>query len=34
MRELAFLNKGIKIIFTDAKSKKEKVQNLNLMVVF
>ncbi|MDC0393411.1 DNA gyrase subunit B [Candidatus Pelagibacter sp.] len=25
MRELAFLNKGIKIIFTDASSKKEKV---------
>ena len=24
MRELAFLNKGIKIIFTDAKSKKRK----------
>ena len=25
MRELAFLNKGIKIIFTDASQKKEKV---------
>ena len=25
MRELAFLNKGIKIIFTDASLKKEKV---------
>ncbi len=25
MRELAFLNKGIKIIFTDASSKKEKI---------
>ena len=24
MRELAFLNKGIKIIFTDASQKKEK----------
>ena len=34
MRELAFLNKGIKIIFTDASQKKEKVQNLNLMVEF
>ena len=34
MRELAFLNKGIKIIFTDASQKKEKIQNLNLMVVF
>ena len=25
MRELAFLNKGIKIIFTDASQKKEKI---------
>ena len=29
MRELAFLNKGIKIIFTDANLKKEKVLNDN-----
>ena len=34
MRELAFLNKGIKIIFTDASLKKEKVSNLNLMEEF
>ena len=27
MRELAFLNKGIKIVFIDASNKKEKVQN-------
>tara|TARA_A100000164_G_scaffold325528_1_gene310659 strand:- start:44 stop:2101 length:2058 start_codon:yes stop_codon:yes gene_type:complete len=26
MRELAFLNKGVKIIFTDASQKKEKIQ--------
>ena len=34
MRELAFLNKGIKIIFTDASLKKEKYQYLNLMEEF
>ena len=34
MRELAFLNKGIKIIFTDGSQKKEKLLNLNLMVEF
>ena len=34
MRELAFLNKGIKIIFTDASQKKKKLRSLNLMVVF
>ena len=33
MRELAFLNKGIKIIFTDA-TQKEKLLSLSLMVVF
>jgi DNA gyrase/topoisomerase IV subunit B len=34
MRELAFLNKGIKITFNDGNQKKEKIMNLNLMVVF
>ena len=29
MRELAFLNKGIKIIFTDASQKKEKILEFN-----
>ena len=34
MRELAFLNKGIKIFFIDASQKKKKIMNLNLMVVY
>ena len=34
MRELAFLNKGIKIIFHDLSQKKEKKKNLNLMEEF
>ena len=32
MRELAFLNKGIKIMFIDASQRKEKI-NLSLMSV-
>ena len=34
MRELAFLNKGIKVIFSDLSQKKKKEKNLNLMVGF
>ena len=34
MRELAFLNKGIKITFIDLTQKKKKLMNLNLMVVY
>ena len=34
MRELAFLNKGIKITFIDGQSKKKKFRILNLMVEF
>ena len=34
MRELAFLNKGIKITFIDSTQKKKKFKILNLMVVF
>ena len=30
MRELAFLNKGIKIIFTDASQKKEKISEFEI----
>ena len=32
MRELAFLNKGIKITFIDASLKKKKLMNLNMRV--
>ncbi len=34
MRELAFLNKGIKINFIDASQKKKKLMNLNLREEF
>ena len=34
MRELAFLNKGIKITFIDETQKKKKLKNLNLMEEF
>ena len=34
MRELAFLNKGIKILFSDLTQKKKRPKNFNLMVEF
>ena len=34
MRELAFLNKGVKIIFIDETQKKIKSLNLDMMVAF
>ena len=34
MRELAFLNKGIKIIFTDASLKKEKNYKIKMEMIY